>query len=92
MLHNFVLFKNLIEDVQRPSTVDHEIFRDDLKPVDNGFARKNMLVMWSAEPNSNPVICKPIKAISRHLFFNSFGEGKRARRILPTLHIGLRLI
>src|SRR5271169_1392218 len=68
MLHNFVLFKNLIEDVQRPSTVDHEIFGEDLKPVDNGFARKNMLVMWSAEPNSNPVICKPIKAISRHLF------------------------
>jgi hypothetical protein len=74
MLHNFVLFKNLIEDVQRPSTVDHEILGDDLKPVDNGFARKNMLVMWSAEPNSNPVICKPIKAISRHLFFTPLAK------------------
>src|ERR1700722_2523945 len=92
VLHNFVLFKNLIENLQRPSTVNHEILGDDLKPVDNGLARENMLVMWSAEPDSNSVICKPIKAISRHLLCHSFGEGKRARKILPTLRVGLRLI
>src|SRR5258708_30499916 len=66
VLYDFVLLKDLIQDVQRPSAIDHEILRDDLKPVDNGFARENMVVVGSRQADCYTVICKPIKAISRH--------------------------
>jgi hypothetical protein len=66
------LLENLIEDVQRPSPVDHEILRDDLKPVDDGFARKNMVVVRSTQTDAYPIICKPIKAISRHFVSTPF--------------------
>jgi len=39
MLHDFVLLENLIQDVQRPPAVNHEIFGDDFKPVDDRLAR-----------------------------------------------------
>src|SRR5258708_18178872 len=76
VLHDFVLLENLIEDVQRPSPVDHEILRDDLKPIDNGFARKNVVVVRRAQANSYPVICKPIKPISRHILFAPFAKDR----------------
>src|SRR5258708_6163576 len=76
VLYDFVLLKDLIQDVQRPSAIDHEILRDNLKPIDNGFARENMVVMRSTQANSYPVICKPIKAISRHNFFAPFSKDR----------------
>ncbi len=66
MLYDFVLIEDLIQNVQRSAAVNHEILRDDFKPVDNGFARKNMLVVRSPQSNPNPVIRKRIKAIRSH--------------------------
>jgi hypothetical protein len=85
VLDDFVLLENLIQDVQRPSAVDHEIFRNDLKPVDNRLARENMVVVGSTQANSYTVICKPIKPISWHIFFSCYPEGLRARRSFPAL-------
>src|SRR6266478_410012 len=66
MLDDFVLIEDLVQNVQRPSAVDHEILRNDFKPVHNGFARKNMLVMWGPQAYANPVIRKRIKTIRSH--------------------------
>src|SRR5882757_3980950 len=76
VLYDFVLLKDLIQDVQRPSAIDHEILRDDLKPVDNRFARENMVVVGSTQADSYTVICKPIKAISRHSCFVPFPKDR----------------
>src|SRR6266446_2151257 len=76
VLHDFVLVEDPIQDVQRPPAIDHEILRDNLKPVDNGLARKNMVVVRSTQANPYSVICKPIKAISRHNFFAPFSKDR----------------
>src|ERR1700755_2776881 len=61
VLHDFVLIEYLIQNVQRPAAVNHEILGDDFKPVDDRFTREDMLIVRSAQANSNPVIRKPIK-------------------------------
>src|SRR5208282_4533222 len=63
MLDDFVLFEDLIEDVQRPSAIDHEIFRNNLEPVDDRFASQNVIVMWSAQADADTVVGEAIKAI-----------------------------
>ena len=52
VLHHFVLFQNLIEDAQRASAVDHEIFGYDFEPIHDGLARKNMMVMRGSADRS----------------------------------------
>jgi hypothetical protein len=61
------LFQNLIEDAQRASAVNHEIFRYDFEPIHDGFARKNMVVMGGTQTDSDSVIRVAVKAIGRHL-------------------------
>jgi hypothetical protein len=60
------LIKDPVQNAQRPSAVNHEIFGDDFKPVHNGFARENMLVMWGPQAYANPVIRKRIETIRSH--------------------------
>jgi hypothetical protein len=67
VLHYFVLFQNLIEDAQRASAVNHEIFRYDFEPIHDGLARKNMVVMGGTQTDSDSVIRVAVKAIGRHL-------------------------
>ncbi len=71
VLHDLVLIEYLIQNVQRPAAVNHEILGDNFKPVDDGFTREDMLIVRSAQANSNPVISKPIKATFRHILFRS---------------------
>jgi hypothetical protein len=61
MLHDFVLLKNLIENVQRAPAVSHEILGDDFKPVDDRPARENVLVVWRAQANPDLIFCSPLK-------------------------------
>jgi hypothetical protein len=61
------LFQNLIEDAQRASAVNHEIFRYDFEPIHDGLARKNMVVMGGTQTDSDSVIRVAVKAIGRHL-------------------------
>ena len=56
MLHNAILLENLIEHGQRTAGIDHEILRDDLEPVDDRLARKNMLIMRNPKADSDAVI------------------------------------
>ena len=66
VLHDLVLFENLVEHCQRPATVDHVIFRDDLKPVDERLPLKNVLVVGNAQADSNSVFGESVEAICRH--------------------------
>src|SRR5260370_42494551 len=66
MLHYFVLLEYLIQNMQRPSAVDHEIFGDDFKPVDNRLAGKDVIIVRRPQADPNSVIRKSIKPIFRH--------------------------
>src|SRR5271166_3844994 len=67
MLYNFVLFQNLIENAQRTSAINHEIFGYDFEPVHNRLARKNVVVMLRAQTDPDSVVRVAVKAIGRHL-------------------------
>src|SRR5713101_2637718 len=97
MLHDFVLLKNLVQNVQRPPAVNHEILRDDFKPVDDRLARENVLVMWRAQANPDPISRKPVKAIRTHrsLRVIQIKEGRQAspalsqeRSLIPNWWLG----
>jgi hypothetical protein len=51
-VHDLILTEYLIQNVQRPA-VNHEIFGDDFKPVDDRFTREDMLIVRSAQANPN---------------------------------------
>jgi len=66
MLHNTVLLQNPIEHGQRPARVAHEVFRDDLEPVDDRLAREDVVVVGNAQADSDTVILIRIEAIAGH--------------------------
>ena len=66
MLHHAVLLENLVENLQRPPAVDHEIFGDDLEPVDDRLLRENVVVMRHAQADAHAVIRESVKSIRRH--------------------------
>jgi len=66
MLNHAILFENGIEDFQRTSPVDHEIFRYDLEPIDDRFFRQDVAVMWNAKADADSIIGKVVKLICRH--------------------------
>ena len=78
VLDHFVLFEDLIEDLQRASTIDHEIFRDDFKPVAYGLAGQNVVVVRGAQTDPDAVFGESIELIRRHYQSPGKLEGTRA--------------
>jgi hypothetical protein len=66
VLDHTVLLENLVEHLQRSSTVAHEVFRDNLKPVDHGLLLQNVPVVRYAKTNTDTVIGEIIEWIGRH--------------------------
>ena len=66
MLNNSILFEDAVENFERPSPVDHEVFGNDLEPVDDRLSFKNVPVMWNAQTDSDPIIRLTIERVSRH--------------------------
>ena len=66
VLDDAVLLEDLVEHLERTAAVDHEVFRDDLEPVDGRFAREDVLVMRHAQADADAVIGEIIEAIRRH--------------------------
>src|SRR5260221_1675246 len=66
VLDDAVLFKDGIEHFERPASVDHEILRDDLKPIDDRLFRENVPVMWHAQADPNAAFCESVEGICRH--------------------------
>ena len=66
MLHDAILLQNLIEDRERAARIDHEILRDDLEPVDDRLARKDVPVMRNTQTDADAVIRVRIETIAGH--------------------------
>ena len=66
VLHHFVLIKNLIQDAQRSSAINHEIFGDDFKPIHHGLTGEDVMVMRGAQTNPNSVIRVAVKPVRWH--------------------------
>jgi hypothetical protein len=55
-----------IEYFEGAPPIDHEILRDDLKPIDNGLFRQNMPIMWHAQADPNAVFSESVVGICGH--------------------------
>src|SRR5258708_1223036 len=66
MLDDSVLVQDLVECLERAASVDHVVFGDDLKPVDDGLLRENVLIVRNPKSDSHPVVGKSIEAIGWH--------------------------
>jgi hypothetical protein len=66
MLHHPVLFENLVEDLQRPPAVAHEIFGDDLEPVHRRLFGKDVVVMRHAQADADAVIGELVERVGGH--------------------------
>ena len=66
MLNHAILFEDRVQHLEWPAPVDHEIFRNDLEPIDDRFFRQDMAVMWNAKADADPVIGKVVELIRRH--------------------------
>src|ERR1700756_4043152 len=75
MLNNAVLIENLIEDLERAATIDHIVFRDDLKPIDHRLLREDVIVVWHSQADADSVVGESIEAIGRHVYSGS-GDAK----------------
>src|SRR5882724_11299042 len=84
VLNDAVLIQDLIEDAQRTAAVDHEIFRNNLEPVDDRLTREDVIVVRRTQANANAVVRKSIKPISGQLIFSQSEFQKRSsgRRFL----------
>ena len=77
MLHDAVLLENLVEHFERSAAIDHEIFRDDLEPIDDRFFFEDMPVMRHAQANPDAVVVEIVKRICRH----DKSSGRKKQRI-----------
>ncbi len=66
VLHDFILFEDLIENSKGLTSVNHIVFGDDLKPSHYGLALEDVLVMRDAQPEAYAEVGKSIEAVSCH--------------------------
>src|SRR5260370_10081893 len=67
VLHDSVLFQYLIEDVERASPVNHEVFGNDFEPVYDRLSSQDVIVVRSAQTNPNPIIGEVVESICSHV-------------------------
>ena len=51
---------------ERPSAIDHVVFRDDLEPVHHWLSCQDVLIVRNAKADSDSVVGKTVEAICRH--------------------------
>ena len=75
VLHHAVLLEDLVEHVERPAAVDHEVLRDDLEPVDHGLLSQDVLVVRHAQTDADAVVVEPLND------WRAWSGSNRQRRI-----------
>src|SRR5258708_4959120 len=65
MHHDWIVSADIFEDLERLSAFDHEVFRDDLKPVHRRMRVEDRRVVRATEPHTEAQRCK-IQAIHRY--------------------------
>lgn len=77
MLDDPVLFEDGVEDFQRSSTIDKEIFGDDFEPIHHRLFLKDMPVVRDPEADSDSVVCPAVEGIGWHAELPVFAMGGR---------------
>jgi hypothetical protein len=67
MLDDAVLLEDFVEYLKGPAPIDHEILRDDLKPIHDRFLLKDMPVMRHAQADPDAVFGVIVKWVGGHL-------------------------
>ena len=67
VLHDAVLLHDLVEHLEGPAAVDHEVFGDDLEPIDRGLLFENMPVVRHAQADADTVIGVTVKCVGGHI-------------------------
>src|ERR1043166_7345075 len=66
VLDDAVLLENRVEHIERPAAIDHEIFADDLEPVDDGLLAEDVTVMRDSQADPDAVIREIVEPIGWH--------------------------
>src|SRR5277367_6743437 len=61
VLDDAVLFEDFLKHFQWPSAIAHEIFRDDLEPVDHRLLCQDVSVVWHTEANADAVLSEVVE-------------------------------
>ena len=64
---------------------DHEIFRDDFKPVHHGFLLEDVLVVRDTQSNSHTIIGISIEAVCRHNNLSNWKQENGGPELAPAL-------
>jgi hypothetical protein len=66
VLHYFVVLQDLVENLDGPATIDHEILGDNFEPVAGGFAAEDVVVVGNAQADAYAAGGEIVKAICGH--------------------------
>jgi len=66
VLDDSVLFEDRVKHLEWTTSIDHEIFRNYFKPIDDRFLPENVPVMWNTQANSDAVVRKSVKSVCGH--------------------------
>lgn len=67
VLDDAVAFKDLIEDLESATAVDHVVFGDDFEPVDDGLFGEDVVVVRDAKADPYAVVAETVEAIGWHV-------------------------
>ncbi len=88
VLHDFVLFENLVEHFERTAAIDHIVFRDDLEPVDDRVTAEDVLVVGNAQTDADAVIGKAVEAVCGHLRTSDEDGNAKGPRVARPFLVG----
>src|SRR6476646_5474424 len=89
MLNDAVLFQNRIEHFKGSTAIDHEVLRDDFKPIYNRFLLQDVPVVRDAQADPDSVICVSIERVCGHGSWESPGSQPQALRSFLVGYLGL---
>src|SRR5260370_19203119 len=72
VLHDAGLLQNAVQHGKRSSAVNHVVFGDDLKPVDNRLLLQNVTIVRHSQPDPHSRFCKSAEPICWHVSASSF--------------------
>src|SRR5271163_4317653 len=81
MLHDAILFENLIQHLQRTSAVAHEVLGNNFKPVHGRLFGEDVVVMRDAQPDANSVIGKGVERVGGHEGWRE-SDGERGKKMI----------
>src|SRR4030095_3649844 len=67
LLDDAVLLQDRIESFQRTASINHEVLRDDFKPIDDRLLLEDMSIVRHAQTYSDSVVRVGVKRVRRRL-------------------------